>query len=85
MSKRFRNVLGTAAVVVLLAAPSAFALPPSSAGGGQPLQGGGCYMVSSPHPTGLDQMMTGAANGEGQTAMIDMLYLFYPSAIFCGY
>jgi hypothetical protein len=41
-------------------------------------------MVSGPPPSGLDHMMAGAANGEGQTNMIEMLLRFYPDALFCG-
>jgi hypothetical protein len=41
-------------------------------------------MVSSPSTSGLDHMMAGAANGEGQANMIEMLLRFYPGALFCG-
>jgi len=41
-------------------------------------------MVSSPTTSGLNHMMAGAANGEGQTNMIEMLLRFYPDALFCG-
>jgi hypothetical protein len=41
-------------------------------------------MVSSPSTSGLDHMMAGAASGEGQAKMIDMLLRFYPDALFCG-
>jgi hypothetical protein len=41
-------------------------------------------MVSSPGTGGLNHMMAGAANGQGQANMIEMLLRFYPDALFCG-
>jgi len=40
-------------------------------------------MVQTPSSTGLDQMMTGSANGNGAAEMGDMLKLFSPDP-FCG-
>jgi hypothetical protein len=60
-----------------------FAAPVATAAG-PPQGGGGCHMVSSPTTSGLNHMMAGAANGEGQTNMIEMLLRFYPDALFCG-
>jgi hypothetical protein len=65
---------------IVFAVPVATAAGPPQGGGG----GGGCHMVSSPSSSGLNHMMAGAANGEGQTNMIDMLLRFYPDALFCG-
>jgi hypothetical protein len=84
MSRRCRSVLGRAAVpVALVIAAIVFAVPVATAAG-PPQGGGGCHMVSGPPPSGLDHMMAGAANGEGQTNMIEMLLRFYPDALFCG-
>jgi hypothetical protein len=83
MSRRSRSVLGRAAVLAAVAtAASVFAVSVATAG--PPQGGGGCHMVSSPSSSGLNHMMAGAANGEGQTNMIEMLLRFYPDALFCG-
>lgn len=50
---------------------------------GQPQQGGGCHMVSSPSATGLNQMMAGSANGSGARNMVAMLSKFSIQP-FCG-
>jgi len=63
-------------------AASVFAVPAATAAG-PPQGGGGCHMVSSPSSSGLEHMMAGAANGEGQANMIDMLSRFSPEP-FCG-
>ena len=84
MSRRCRSVLGRAAVsAALLTAAIVFAVPAATAAG-PPQGGGGCHMVSSSSIGGLDHMMAGAANGEGQANMIEMLLRFYPDALFCG-
>jgi hypothetical protein len=84
MSKRCRSVLGRAAVpAAVVTAAIVFAAPAATAAG-PPQGGGGCHMVSSPSTSGLDHMMAGAANGAGQTNMIEMLLRFYPDALFCG-
>ena len=61
----------------------AWSVPTAIADGGPPQGGGGCHMVSSPSVSGLDHMMAGAATGEGQASMIDMLSRFSPDP-FCG-
>jgi len=61
----------------------AWSVPTAIADGGPPQGAGGCHMVSSPSPTGLDQMMAGSANGKGADKMIEMLSLFSPLP-FCG-
>ena len=82
MSRRCRSVPARATVLAVATAASAFAVPVAMAG---PPQGsGGCHMVSSPSPNGLEHMMAGAANGQGQANMIDMLGRFYPDELFCG-
>ena len=84
MSRRCRSVLGRAAVPpALLTAAIEFPVPAATAAG-PPQSGGGCHMVSSPSFGGLNHMMAGAANGEGQANMIEMLLRFYPDALFCG-
>ena len=84
MSRRCRSVLGKAAVpAAVVIAAIVFAVPVATAAG-PPQGGGGCHMVSSPSTSGLNHMMAGAANGEGQTNMIEMLLRFYPDALFCG-
>ena len=84
MSKRCRSVLGRAAVpAAVVTAAIVFAVPLATAAG-PPQGGGGCHMVSSPTSSGLNHMMAGAANWEGQANMIDMLLRFYPDALFCG-
>lgn len=84
MSRRCRSVLERAAVpAALLTAAIVFAVPAATAAG-PPQGGGGCHMVSSPSFGGLNHMMAGAANGEGQANMIEMLLRFYPDALFCG-
>jgi len=84
MSRRCRSVLGKAAVpAAVVIAAIVFAVPVATAAG-PPQGGGGCHMVSSPSTSGLDHMMAGAANGAGQTNMIEMLLRFYPDALFCG-
>jgi hypothetical protein len=84
MSRRCRSVLGKAAVpAALLTAAIVFAVPAATAAG-PPQGGGGCHMVSSPSTSGLNHMMAGAANGQGQANMIEMLLRFYPDALFCG-
>jgi hypothetical protein len=83
MSRRCRSVLGRAAgLAAVTTAASAFAVPVAMAAG-PPQGGGGCHMVSSPSSSGLEHMMAGAANGEGQANMIDMLSRFSPEP-FCG-
>jgi hypothetical protein len=85
MSRRCRSALGRAAVpVALVIAAIVFVVPVATAAGPPQGGGGGCHMVSSPSSSGLNHMMAGAANGEGQTNMIDMLLRFYPDALFCG-
>jgi len=84
MSRKCRSVLGRAAVpAAVVIAAIVFAAPVATAAG-PPQGGGGCHMVSSPTTSGLNHMMAGAANGEGQTNMIEMLLRFYPDALFCG-
>jgi len=84
MSRRCRSVLGRASVpAALVIAAIVFAVPVATAAG-PPRGGGGCHMVSSPSFSGLNHMMAGAANGEGQAKMIEMLHRFYPDALFCG-
>ena len=84
MSRRCRSVLGRASVpAALVIAAIVFAVPVATAAG-PPQGGGGCHMVSSPSFSGLNHMMAGAANGEGQAKMIEMLHRFYPDALFCG-
>jgi hypothetical protein len=84
MSKRCRSVFGRATVLAaVVTVASVFALPVATAAG-PPHGGGGCHMVLSPSASGLDHMMAGAANGSGQTNMIEMLLRFYPEALFCG-
>ena len=81
MSRRCRSVLGRASVpAALVIAAIVFAVPVATAAG-PPQGGGGCHMVSS--SSGLEHMMAGAANGEGQANMIDMLSRFSPEP-FCG-
>ena len=69
------------AVAAALTAPAS--VPAAAADTGPPQGGGGCHMVQSPSSTGLDQMMTGSANGNGAAEMGDMLKLFSPDP-FCG-
>jgi len=84
MSRRCRSVLARVAVpVALVIAAIVFAVPVATAAG-PPQGGGGCHMVSRASTNGLNHMMAGAANGEGQTNMIEMLLRFYPNALFCG-
>jgi hypothetical protein len=82
MSRRCRSVLARAAgLAAVTTTASVFAVPVATAGPSQ--GGGGCHMVSSPSFSGLDHMMAGAANGEGQANMITMLSRFSPEP-FCG-
>jgi len=84
MSRRCHSVLGRAGLLAaVVTAASVFAVPLATAGG-PPQGGGGCHMVSSASFSGLNHMMAGAANGEGQANMIEMLLRFYPDALFCG-
>ena len=83
MSRRCRSVLGKAAVPAeVVIAAIVFAVPVATAAG-PPQGGGGCHMVLSPSSSGLEHMMAGAANGDGQANMIDMLSRFSPEP-FCG-
>lgn len=82
MSRRSRSVLGKATVLAVVTAASVSAVPLVTAAG-PPQGGGGCHMVSSPSPSGLEHMMAGAAHGQGQANMIDMLSRFSPEP-FCG-
>jgi uncharacterized membrane protein len=84
MSRKCRSVVGRAAVLAAVAAASSLFAVTAPAAAGPPQGGGGCHMVSSPSFSGLDHMMAGAANGSGQTNMIEMLLRFYPDALFCG-
>jgi len=74
-------------LLAILATTGALAVVPvATAETGTPVGPGGCNMLTplfTPSPVGLDPMMTGAANGNGQTKMITMLYGFSP-ALFCG-
>lgn len=82
MSRRCRSVLGRAGfLAAIVTAASIFAVPVAAAG--PPQGGGGCHMVASPSSSGLDHMMAGASNGEGQGNMIAMLSRF-SSEPFCG-
>ena len=83
MSRRCRSVLGRAGLLAaVVTAASVFAVPVATAAG-PPQGGGGCHMVSSPSVSGINHMMAGAANGEGQANMIDMLSRFSLEP-FCG-
>jgi hypothetical protein len=84
MSRRCRSVLGRAAVPAAVVIAAIVFEAPVATAAGPPQGGGGCHMVSSPTTSGLNHMMAGAANGEGQTNMIEMLLRFYPDALFCG-
>ena len=84
MSRRCRSVLGRAAVLAALVIAVLVCAVPVATAAGPPQGGGGCHMVSSPGTSGLNHMMAGAANGEGQANMIEMLLRFYPDALFCG-
>ena len=72
-----------------LASAGGVGIPVAGANTGPPQQGGGCNMVfgpalHSPNSSGLDNMMTGSANGEGAANMQDMLSRFSPYAsTFC--
>ena len=84
MSRGCRSVLERAGLLAaVVTAASVFAIPVATAAG-PPQGGGGCHMVLSPSSSGLEHMMAGAANGEGQANMIEMLLRFYPDALFCG-
>jgi hypothetical protein len=83
MSRRCRSALGRAGLLAAgVTAASVVAVPVATAAG-PPQGGGGCHMVSSPSVSGLNHMMAGAANGEGQANMSDMLSRFSPEP-FCG-
>ena len=83
MLRGCRSVLGRAGLLgAVVTAASVVAVPVATAAG-PPQGGGGCHMVSSPSVSGLNHMMAGAANGEGQGNMIDMLTRFSPEP-FCG-
>jgi hypothetical protein len=78
MSKRCRSVLERAGLLgAVVAATGVFAIPVATAGG-PPQGGGGCNMVANPSAAGLDHMMAGSANGEGQDNMSEMLSRFSP-------
>ena len=84
MSRRCRSVLGKAAVSAAVVIAAIVSAVPVATAAGPPQGGGGCHMVSSPSTSGLNHMMAGAANGEGQANMIEMLLRLYPNALFCG-
>jgi hypothetical protein len=83
MSRGCHSVFERAGLLAAVgAAAGAFAVPVAAAAG-PPQGGGGCHMVGSPSSSGLEHMMAGASNGEGQGNMIDMLSRFSPDP-FCG-
>jgi len=82
MSRRCHSVLGKAGLLAAVVTAASGFVPVATAAG-PPQGGGGCHMVSSPSFSGLEHMMAGAANGEGQANMIDMLSRFSPEP-FCG-
>jgi hypothetical protein len=84
-----RKLIATISMMVALATGAVVAIPVAGADAGPPQQGGGCNMVFgpafySPNSSGLDNMMTGSAHGEGAANMVDMLGRFSPYAsTFC--
>lgn len=83
MSRTCRSVLGRPGFLAAIVTTASALAVPVAAAAGPPQRGGGCHMVASPSSSGLDHMMAGAANGEGQGNMIAMLSRF-SSEPFCG-
>lgn len=76
-----RKLITTISMAVAFATSFVVAIPVAGADPGPPQQGGGCNMVfgpafHSPNSNGLDNMMSGSANGEGAANMPDMLSRF---------
>jgi hypothetical protein len=69
-----RKAITRFALPIVLAA-SAMTAPVATADTGQPQQGGGCHMLSSPSTTGGNQMMANAS-GTGAHNMVAMLTKF---------
>jgi hypothetical protein len=84
-----KKLITTIWMTVALASAAVVAVPGAAADTGPPQQGGGCNMVfgpgfHAPNSNGLDNMMTGSANGEGAANMADMLSRF-STLQFCLY
>jgi hypothetical protein len=84
-----KKLITTISMTLALATGAGVAIPVAGADTGPPQQGGGCNMVfgpafHSPNSNGLDNMMTGSANGEGAANMADMLSRF-STLQFCLY
>ena len=70
-----RKAIARLALLAALATAGASSAPVATADTGQPQQGGGCHMLSSPSTTGGTQMMANAS-GNGAQNMAAMLTKF---------
>lgn len=78
MSKKLVTTISMVSAIAVSVVAS-----PVATAGGPPQGGGGCHMVFSPSPNGLNNMMAGSAHGEGAANMGDMLSRFSQDP-FCG-
>jgi len=83
MSRRCPSILTRVGLAAAAVAAMSVSGVPAAVASGPPEGGGGCHMVASPSATGLQQMMSGSANGSGAANMITMLSRFSPDP-FCG-
>jgi hypothetical protein len=83
MSRRCPSILTRVGLAAAAVAAVSVSGVPAAAASGPTEGGGGCHMVASPSATGLQQMMSGSANGSGAANMITMLSRFSPDP-FCG-
>lgn len=83
MSRRCHSALRRAGLLAAVGSVATVFAVPTATAAGPPQGGGGCHMVKSPSANGLEHMMAGASNGEGQVKMIEMLSRFSDEP-FCG-
>jgi hypothetical protein len=83
MSRRCPSILTRVGLAAAAVAAVSVSGVPAAVASGPPEGGGGCHMVASPSTTGLQQMMSGSANGSGAANMITTLSRFSPDP-FCG-
>ena len=77
-----RNAAARVGVLIALATASASTAPAATATAAPPQRPGGCHMVTSPSPRGLDQMMAHSSPTAAYN-MRAMLKKFSPD-LFCG-
>ena len=70
-----RKAIARLGLLAALATAGASSAPVATADTGQPQQGGGCHMLSSPSTTGGNQMMANASGNSAQN-MAAMLTKF---------